>query len=274
MKKNNIGLDIFLIVLLYFVIQTFCSFAIVGIDLAINFDQLKEFMQGEGNKNDIMAFARQQLDSLLGIILVVASVLTILVIALLKKVNLRHEFSFNDCKWKYAPYVFLAFLIGTFACNILEENLNLPNLIQDQLVDMSHDILGILAVAVIGPVAEEVIFRGAICGGMLRAGCKPWTAILVSAVIFGLVHMNPAQIPFAAALGVMFAIIYYKTNSIIPSAILHIINNSFACYMMIEYADQPDITFTEMLGQITAIIIMIAGLAISVLMYIKYWKTR
>lgn len=85
MKKNNIGLDIFLIVLLYFVIQTFCSFAIVGIDLAINFDQLKEFMQGEGNKNDIMAFARQQLDSLLGIILVVASVLTILVIALLKK---------------------------------------------------------------------------------------------------------------------------------------------------------------------------------------------
>lgn len=274
MKKNNIALDIFIVILLYFIIQIFCSFAIVGIDFAFNPDQLTEFIKDEINENDVMTFVRNWLNNLLGTILVVSSFLSVLAIALLKKVSLRHEFSFNGCKWKYAPFVFVAFAIGTFACNIVGEILNLPNTIQDQLVDMSHDIIGILAVAVVGPIAEEVIFRGAICGGMLRAGCKPWTAIIVSAVIFGFLHLNPAQIPFAAALGVMFAIIYYKTDSIIPSTILHIINNSFACYMMIKYAHQPDITFTEMLGQTTAIIIMIAGLAISVLMYIKYWKTR
>ena len=61
----------------------------------------------------------------------------------------------------------------------------------------------------------------------------------MSSLVFGVVHMNPAQIPFAFLLGVMFGWLYYRTGSLLPGIIGHVLNNSVAAVNMILYGDIP-----------------------------------
>ena len=58
---------------------------------------------------------------------------------------------------------------------------------------MANNLWGILGIALVGPVVEELVFREGIQGTMERGGVKPWIAILVSALCFGLIHFNPGR---------------------------------------------------------------------------------
>ena len=53
-------------------------------------------------------------------------------------------------------------------------------------------------------------------------------AIITSAIVFGAMHGNIVQVPFAFILGLVFAYVDCKTNSILPSIIIHFINNFYA----------------------------------------------
>ena len=52
-----------------------------------------------------------------------------------------------------------------------------------------------------------------------------------------LMYNNPAQIPFAFLLGMMFGWLYYRTGSLLPGIIGHVLNNSVAAITMICYGD-------------------------------------
>ena len=100
---------------------------------------------------------------------------------------------------------------------------------------------GLLAVAVAAPVLEELLFRGAIQGALMRYFKQPWLAIGVAALLFGVIHANPVQIFYAACLGVGFGWLYYRTGSLLPAIIGHIVNNSIAAYSNVVYgADATD----------------------------------
>jgi lipopolysaccharide export LptBFGC system permease protein LptF len=49
--------------------------------------------------------------------------------------------------------------------------------------------------------------------------------------------MNPAQIPFATLLGMIFGWLYYRTGSMLPGIVGHILNNSLACINMVLYGN-------------------------------------
>ena len=55
-----------------------------------------------------------------------------------------------------------------------------------------------------------------------------WFAIGISALLFALAHMNPAQIPHALIVGVLLGWLYTKTRSIAPGLLIHWLNNSAA----------------------------------------------
>lgn len=140
-------------------------------------------------------------------------------------------------------------LCGIFATNIMSELINLPDLMEDQFIDMSKSITGMIGIGIIAPIIEEYIFREAVEGQMLRSSIKPWKAILISACAFGLIHFNPAQVPFAVIVGIILGILYYKTRNILLCSIVHIINNSTAIVQMSIYGDNSkDIRLTDMLG--------------------------
>lgn len=124
-----------------------------------------------------------------------------------------------------------------YVLNLLIEQAGIPNTMEETFLAMSRNPFGILSIALLAPILEELLFRGAIQGQLQASGMRPWTAILVSSLIFGVVHMNPAQIPFAFLLGMMFGWLYYRTGSLLPGIIGHVLNNSVATANMLLYGD-------------------------------------
>lgn len=86
----------------------------------------------------------------------------------------------------------------------------------------------VLYVIIIGPIAEEFIYRGIILTLLKPFG--KWLAVFTSALIFGLMHGNIPQAVSAFAGAIVFGLVAIKCNSIIPTIIIHIANNFFASY--------------------------------------------
>lgn len=129
--------------------------------------------------------------------------------------------------------------------------------------DLSGDIIarmlgtteGYFVVCMLAPLAEEVVFRGAIITSVMEWGrsirCKhtesggdtatsaltdsriEWIAIVTGALFFALAHLNPAQAPHAIIMGILLGWLYVRTGSLLPCFIVHWINNSLA-YVLIK----------------------------------------
>jgi len=154
---------------------------------------------------------------------------------------------------------------GAFAGDLLVEITNMPNFIEDTMMEqLSYSFWGILTVAIVGPIAEELVFREGVCGYLARNGAKPWKAIWVSAVLFGIIHMNPAQVVVAMVIGIILGVIYIKTGNVVLTSIIHILNNSIALIQMNVMGEKAkDFSMVEWVGGNTiAIICIVVGLAL------------
>ena len=98
-------------------------------------------------------------------------------------------------------------------------------------------IAGILSYCIFGPIAEEICFRGILLGGLLKMRCRPWIAILITALAFSLVHGYAAKLVGTLLIGIIVGWLYWRTGSIIPCLIIHIVNNSIAS--IIHLISQP-----------------------------------
>lgn len=84
-------------------------------------------------------------------------------------------------------------------------------------------VISVLSMAVAPALLEEFIFRGAIMGTLLKFG--KGFAIFASAFLFGLVHGNLVQIPFAFMVGIILGVLTLRTGSIWTAVIVHFLNN-------------------------------------------------
>ncbi|MCM1578884.1 MAG: CPBP family intramembrane metalloprotease [Ruminococcus sp.] len=98
------------------------------------------------------------------------------------------------------------------------------------------NILIELYACIIGPVFEELIFRGVLLEALRKYGNA--FGIIASSIMFGLAHANYIQFIPAMVIGMVWAYTAVKTGSLIPSMVMHIINNTIASLLMgmIEYA--------------------------------------
>ncbi|MBP3272852.1 MAG: CPBP family intramembrane metalloprotease [Ruminococcus sp.] len=79
-------------------------------------------------------------------------------------------------------------------------------------------------VCLIGPVIEEIVYRGLII--KLISPYGKGLAVFISALIFGIMHGNISQAITAFAGGILFAMVAVRYNSIVPTIIIHIFNNT------------------------------------------------
>ena len=86
------------------------------------------------------------------------------------------------------------------------------------------------AVAISAPILEEILFRGIILDGFLK-NYSPTKAIIWSAIIFGLVHMNPYQFIAATLIGILMGWIYWRTGSLWLCILIHFLNNSLGFFL-------------------------------------------
>jgi uncharacterized protein len=82
----------------------------------------------------------------------------------------------------------------------------------------------IVVTVLAAPVFEELIFRGIILDGFLKR-YKPWTAIFLSSLIFGIAHLNIPQFINAMMIGILMGWVYWKTSSLLLTILIHFINN-------------------------------------------------
>lgn len=112
---------------------------------------------------------------------------------------------------------------------------------------MMSSTWGYVVLCLLAPLAEEIVFRGAILRSLLQS-YRPWVAILVSAIFFSVVHANPAQMPHAFVIGLLMGWMYWRTGSILPGVALHWVNNTIAYVAFRLLPGMEDMTLGQLFG--------------------------
>lgn len=87
-------------------------------------------------------------------------------------------------------------------------------------------VLTVAVIVVLGPIAEELYFRGLLFGVLAPLGRRP--AVGITALLFAGSHYTLAAIPVISVLGVLLAALRARTGSVWPGIALHVLNNALA----------------------------------------------
>jgi len=160
-------------------------------------------------------------------------------------------------------FLVLVLMFGVQACTsflamIIEPLLNLIGMsltgTYESSIDALLNVTGILYIVLIGPIVEEIIFRGAILRSLERYGVN--FAIVLSSLLFAIYHIILFQAVFAFFLGILLAYIAQR-YSIKWSMALHILNNGFSVAMSLV-TNTTDTTSVVIMGVIILMLFVLA----------------
>ena len=203
----------------------------------------------------------------------VVSVIAFLLAAIFLWIFLRigRKGSYRPTYWGvHIPLVTPFLIVATIALNfaMAEINAMLVALLSPG-VDISLGIVGageislieiillIISTAVIPGIVEEIMFRGIILTNLAPYG--KGMAIVASAFLFGLMHMNPSQFFYTTLMGITLGYIYVKTRSIWICMVIHFTNNALGVLQQIFYQCY-DIGKADELSAIMMIIVATLGM--------------
>ena len=236
MAKINLkrGLtDVVLYLIIFIVVQIIIMYAGAGIWAGI---------KGEGYQATLQAASTGGNAILTALVSAFSSVITLVIFLKTKWTPLTRGYLLSK-PWGTLLWVAL-FSLGTIIpLSFLYEQLGIEmdENTQQVITSMMKEPWGYVAVGILAPLAEEVVFRGAILRTLLGIMSKKnhWVAIMISAAIFGIVHANLAQFINALLMGLLLGWMYYRTGSLVPGILLHWINNTMA-YVLTNIMPQSD----------------------------------
>ena len=127
-------------------------------------------------------------------------------------------------------------------------------------------ILMFISTAIVPAFVEELLFRGVVLSSI-----RPYSesgAILISALLFGLMHQTPFQLLYATAIGVILGIIRVKTGSIWTGVLVHFCNN-FLSVIQTYLLDCYDVYTGNVIYTIITLSISVLGLILGSALYAK-----
>lgn len=138
----------------------------------------------------------------------------------------------------------------------------MPESIKEAFMDFGSQtgIYAFLLMVIAAPILEELIIKGIILDGLLKV-YSPTKSILLSSLLFGLVHLNPWQFVTALIIGIFSGWVYYKTKSLSLSIIIHASAN-LSGYLMRYFIDidsSMDDSLVTMYGGLLNLILAIVG---------------
>ena len=236
MAKINLkrGLtDVVLYLIIFIVVQIIMMYAGAGIWAGI---------KGEGYQATLQSASTGGNAILTALVSVFCSVITLIIFLKTKWTPLTRGYLLSK-PWGTLLWVVL-FALGTIIpLSFLYEQLGIEmdENTQQIITSMMKEPWGYVAVGILAPLAEEVVFRGAILRTLLGIMSKKnhWVAIIISAALFGLAHFNEAQFINALLMGLLLGWMYYRTGSLVPGILLHWINNTMA-YVLTNIMPQSD----------------------------------
>ena len=151
----------------------------------------------------------------------------------------------------------LANIFSSFLSDLLYE-VGLPTPDLPAMGDGSFWILllDLLVFALVPAVTEELLMRGVVLSTLRPLGNT--TAVVISAVMFGLLHGNLAQAPYACLMGLILGGIYVHTDSLYPAIAVHALANTVAVVMsyLRLYADSAT---ASLWGLVILIVVLMSG---------------
>lgn len=144
---------------------------------------------------------------------------------------------------------FLNIIVASFFSNIIRlfgyETMPAYATASGESIDsIGQFITNLVLVAVLPAICEETAHRGLLLGGLSRMGLK--RAVLISSLLFGLMHLNVNQFFYATVLGFLMAVAVIISRSIFPAMIIHFCNNGLSIYM--SYATSKGIFGSKIIG--------------------------
>ena len=150
--------------------------------------------------------------------------------------------------WVVLVWCVLAALGAIIPSAWLQEQMpELPNFVEEEFDMILRDRYGYFVIGLLAPLAEELVFRGAILRSLLKWNSRPWVAIVISAALFSAAHLNPAQIPHTFLIGLLLGWMYWRTDSIVPGVVFHWVNNTVA-YVLYNFYPNPDLKLIDLFG--------------------------
>ena len=120
----------------------------------------------------------------------------------------------------------------------------------------------IVSTCILAPLCEEFLCRGMMLRGMLHP-MSPRKAILWSALLFAIMHMNPWQAIPAFLIGLFLGWVYWRTHSMWAPIFLHCLNNSLSTVISRLWPDLPvDSGLKDILPSTTYWIVYVASAAV------------
>ena len=139
----------------------------------------------------------------------------------------------------------------------------------EELIDSLYDLLTfnsigdavalILAGVLFAALAEEMLFRG-VLQRTLEHYRDPAMAIVSSAVFFALVHFNPWTSIQILLLGLIFGYVAWKSQSILPSIILHGLNN--LCSLLMINTSEESLNWYSQNGHVNWVWLLVGALLV------------
>ncbi|WP_142414115.1 CPBP family intramembrane glutamic endopeptidase [Hathewaya massiliensis] len=223
MKKHLVVLKNILIYLaIYFLSQIVCTFGVAVIYGILNAGRISVNLAEE-----IQKFI---LDNAYPLTLVSAFLSFIAYyITLRKKENtLKDRLELSKINLKTSGKVIIV-TIGNamFSCalvSLVQEMFPSYNKTAEAVGSARTSILAMGAIIIFIPMFEELLFRGLVFYELKKSN-KIIVAILLQAIIFGVVHGNPLQAIYASILGIILGLIYYWTCSLWASILCHVVYN-------------------------------------------------
>lgn len=225
-------------------------------------------------------------DGVMSIILgqLIVAVPTILFL-LYKKIEVRNLFVFRKIKFTTVLLIILyMFLVMplTSLLNAISQTVS-TNVVMELTNEMVQYpfIVTWLLVGLLGPVVEELICRGIIYEGY-KKHVSPVKAMIISALIFGMLHMNLNQMPYAFAIGILLVLLKEATGSIIAPMLFHIFFNSNSVILMYlipqemlnESANVAELMPNQLVITITILAIIAIGTTIVGICLLPYIARR
>lgn len=181
----------------------------------------------------------------------------------IKGKNIKKTINLNFKRKKLWVYILISFFVRIFAGFISMAVTEILELVHIKSVMPNFDygntalsiFLSFIRIAIVPAIAEEFVFRGAILNLLKPYGKK--FAIIASSLLFGLLHGNVDQFIFAFLIGLYFAYVACKTESIIPSAIMHFLNNFLSSFIVLY---KSNIKVNNEIGLILVLFTFIAGI--------------
>ncbi len=146
-----------------------------------------------------------------------------------------------------------------FAFDMLFQVLDIPDIFEQQFLEMTKSWAGFIGICIVGPIMEEIMMRRVIMTEIAKATGHVWWGIIISAAIFSVIHGNPIQMVFALPAGIIFGWLYHKTGSLFVPICIHIINNTIS-FFAIKFNLDLQISLFDALGTIIFLVLTVISI--------------